>query len=81
MLTAAPERKAGLAIEAVADCEDNLIKETAFLEQWGWEQSERPETAACRPRSVSHRSGNSFMEPAGPGHCANHFLQAALLPH
>lgn len=37
---AALELKAGLAIEAAPDCEDNLIKETAFLEQWGWEESE-----------------------------------------
>lgn len=37
MLTAAPALKAGLAIEAAADCEDNLIKETAFLEHWSWE--------------------------------------------
>lgn len=39
MLVVAPELKAGLAIEAAPDCEDNLIKETAFLEQWGWEES------------------------------------------
>lgn len=42
MLVAAPELEAGLATEAAADCEDNLITETAFLEQWGREESEGP---------------------------------------
>lgn len=40
LLMAAPELKAGLATEAASDCEENLIKETPFLEHWGWEGSE-----------------------------------------